>query len=127
MNAFAPRQAGSGKQLRAERTPVSVEASMMTMSAYQYPELADISLRGAKLRGPNLPPAGAKALLRAGDLEVLCRVMWAKDGHCGIYFEEPVHPSIVAQIRMDSSVTLGTDGPVAPCSNVGEAMPFTAK
>jgi hypothetical protein len=87
-------------------------ASVVTMSAYQFPELADISQTGAKLRGSPFPPKGTTALLRAGTLEVLCRVVWVQDDHCGIRFDEPVSPKILKQVQLDGAVELDTFGPV---------------
>ena len=110
MNAFASRMNRRGSQIRAARAPVSMPASIVTMSAYQFPELADISQTGAKLRGSPLPPKGTTALLRAGALEVLCRVVWVQDDHCGIRFDEPVSPKILKQVQLDGAVELDTFG-----------------
>ena len=87
-------------------------ASIVTMSAYQFPELADISQTGAKLRGSPLPPKGTTALLRAGALEVMCRVVWVEGDHFGIRFDEPVSPRILKQVQLDGAVALDTFAPV---------------
>jgi hypothetical protein len=120
MNALPPRLNRNGTQIRAERTRVSVPASIVTMSAYQYPELADISRSGAKLSGDALPPKGTTALLRAGKMEVLCRVMWVKDGHCGIRFEEVVSPAVLKQLQLDGTMALEPVSPAAPRVANGE-------
>jgi len=99
-----------GSRVRAQRATVSLPASVTTMSAYQYPELADISQTGAKLRGSPLPPKGTAALLRAGALEVLCRVVWVRDEECGIRFDEAVSPKILKQVQLDGAVALETVG-----------------
>ena len=112
MNAFSPRLNRKGTLPRAARASVSMPASVVTMSAYQFPELADISQTGAKLRGSPFPPRGTTALLRAGALEVLCRVVWVQDDHCGIRFDEPVSPKILKQVQLDGAVALDTFGPV---------------
>lgn len=79
---------------------------MVTMNAYQFPELADISSGGAKLRGSPLPPKGTAALLRTGALEILCRVIWAHEGECGVRFEEPVSPRVLKQIQIEGNAAL---------------------
>ena len=99
-----------GSRVRAQRASVSLPASVITMSAYQFPELADISQTGAKLRGSPLPPKGTAALLRAGALEVLCRVVWVQDDECGIRFDEAVSPRILKQVQLDGGVALETVG-----------------
>jgi len=85
-------------------------ASVVTMSAYQFPEVVDISQSGAKLVGSPLPPKGTTAILRAGALEVMCRVVWVKDEACGIRFEEPVSPRILQQVHLEGAVEL------SPCT-----------
>jgi hypothetical protein len=93
-------------QLRAERAAVSMPASIVTMSAYQYSELADISRTGAKLKGDAMPPKGATALLRVKDLEILVRIVWVKGEECGIRFEETVSPAVLRQIQLNGSSVL---------------------
>ena len=106
LNRFAPRPVARSQQRQRERTPVSLPASIVTMSAYQFPELSDISQFGAKLTGSPLPPKGSAALLKAGALEVLCRVMWVKDDQCGIRFDEAVSPKVLKQVQLDGAVAL---------------------
>ena len=78
------------------------------MNAYQYPELANVSQTGARLRGSPLPPKGATALLRAGALEVLCRIVWVRGEDCGLRFDEPVSPRTLKQLQLDGAVELET-------------------
>jgi len=111
MNGFSSSPSWKRTQLRAPRTPVSMEAAVVTMSAYQFPELADISQSGAKLIGSPLPPKGTTAILRVGPLEVMCRVMWVKDDACGIRFEEPVSPMVLKQVQLDGAVALEPQQP----------------
>jgi len=110
MNGFSSPPGWKRSQLRAPRTPVSMPASVVTMSAYQFPEVVDISQSGAKLVGSPLPPKGTTAILRAGALEVMCRVVWVKDEACGIRFEEPVSPRILQQVHLEGAVEL------SPCT-----------
>ena len=114
MNAFTTPPSWKRSQMRAPRTAVSMAASIVTLSAYQFPELADISHSGAKLVGSPLPPKGTVAMLRAGALEVMCRVVWVKGEACGIRFEEPVSPRILKQIQLDGTVELKPCEPVPP-------------
>lgn len=106
MTAYSPTSNWKRGRLRAQRVPVSMPASIMTMSAYQYPELADISQTGAKLRGSPLPTAGTTVLLRAGSLDVLCRVIWMRGEECGLRFEETVFPKTLKQVQLDGAVVL---------------------
>jgi hypothetical protein len=120
MNGFASTPHWKRSQLRAPRTAVSLPASMVTMSAYRFPELVDISASGAKLVGSPLPPKGTTAILRAGALQVMCRVVWVKGEACGIRFEEPVAPYILKQVQLEGAVELQ---PCAPATAVSEGKP----
>lgn len=106
MNASTSNFTRRGFRPRAQRSPVSMAASVVTMTAYQFPELADISPTGAKLKGSPLPPEGTKALLRTGALEILCRVVWANEGECGVRFDEPVSPRALKQIQLEGAAAL---------------------
>lgn len=108
MTASIPQFARGRTKRLAERAQVQMDATMVTMSAYQFPELVDISQTGAKLRGSPLPKRGTSGLLRAGALEVLCRVVWVDEEHCGIRFDEPVSPRILKQVQLNGSAALET-------------------
>lgn len=113
MNAYSSNLINRGLRMRAARAPVSLAASVVTMSAYQFPQLANISQTGARLIGSSLPPKGAVALLRSGSLEVLCRVVWVKEDSCGVRFDEPVSPRVLKQIQLDGQVVLEACSPRA--------------
>jgi hypothetical protein len=68
------------------------------MSAYQYLEVIDLSATGAKLRGAIIPAVAKPALFRLDDLEVLCKVVWASDDMCGVRFDEPISPRLLAHL-----------------------------
>ena len=106
MSALSSPGTWNRGKIRAPRAQVSMPASIVTMNAYQYPELADISQTGAKVRGSPLPPKGTTALLRAGALEVLCRVVWVRGDDCGLRFEEVVSPRLLKQVQLDGAVRL---------------------
>jgi len=81
-------------------------ASVVTISAYHFPELLNISSLGAKLRGSSLPPPNAIALLRIGQFKTLCRVVWVEQGQCGVRFEEPLQNKVLKQIQMDGAIVM---------------------
>jgi hypothetical protein len=101
-------------QLRAQRVRVKMPASVTTLSAYRFPELADISLTGAKVKGAIPPAKGALALLRAGPLEVLCRVVWTREDECGLRFDEAVSSAMLKHIQLTGAVELQTPRPRGP-------------
>ena len=108
MTSFEPRSGTKPHRFRAQRAAVSLPSSMVTLSAYQFPELANISQTGARLCGPSLPRKGATGLLKAGALEVLCTVVWVKDGQCGVRFDEAVSPNMLKRLQLDGAVTIAS-------------------
>lgn len=76
------------------------------MSAYQFPELADISQTGAKVRGGAFPPKGSILILKVGPLEVLCRVVRIAGEECGLRFEESVSPKMIKEIHLGGTVQI---------------------
>ncbi len=89
---------------RAERSSVLLPASVVTMSAYQYLDLINISKTGAKLRGERLPNHLATALFRIGSVTVLCRVVWVANDQCGVHFEEPLSAQMLSRISKEGNV-----------------------
>ncbi len=86
---------GFSNRRRSERASVLLPASVVTMSAYQYFELINLSATGAKLRGSATPAVGRAALFRLDRLQILCKVVWVKDGLCGVHFDEIIPPRVL--------------------------------
>ena len=89
---------------RAPRAAVSLEASVVTMSEYQFFELVDLSATGAKMRGSTPPPVGKTALFRLDGFQTLCRLAWADGEYCGVRFDELIPPGVLARFRDAGSV-----------------------
>ena len=92
-------QDGFRNRRRAARASVLLPASIVTMSAYQYLEVVNLSPSGAKLRGPAHLEKGKTAMFRLDQYQVLCKVMWTKDDLCGVRFEELIPPRVLAHFR----------------------------
>ena len=84
---------------RSPRASVLLPASVVTMRAYQFFDLVNLSSTGAKLRGTDLPDVGKTALFRLDEFQALCRVVWVKDGLCGVRFDELLVPQMLAHFR----------------------------
>ncbi len=89
----------NNREMQCSNRRRTARASVVTMNAYQYLELINISATGAKLRGSPLPDIGKTALFRLQDIQLLCKIMWATDNQCGVRFEELVPLKMVARIR----------------------------
>ena len=84
---------------RSQRAAVVLPASVVTMSSYQYFELIDLSATGARLHGATIPPLGRTALFRLESYQVLCRVVWADNGVCGVQFDELIPARVLEDLR----------------------------
>ena len=91
------------RRFRTHRSLVRLPASVVTLSAYRYLEVMDISKRGAKLQGSKLPEVGSTALFRLGPLQAMCRVVWADSEQCGIQFDEPLEDALLARFQREGS------------------------
>ena len=94
---------GFSNRRRSERASLLLPASVVTMSAYQYFELVNLSATGAKLRGPATPVIGRTALFRLDQFQILCKVVWAKNDLCGVHFDEIIPPRVLAHFRKSGS------------------------
>lgn len=90
---------GFRNRRRAPRASVLLPASVVTMSAYRYLEVVNISPTGAKLRGSPIPEIGKTAMFRLEGFQLLCKVVWARDNLCGVRFEELIPPRVLATLR----------------------------
>ena len=92
---------GFRNRRRSARASVLLPASVVTMSAYQYLEVVNLSPTGAKLRGSPRPDIGKTAMFRLEGLQVLCKVVWAKGDLCGVRFDETIPPRLPASATPD--------------------------
>ena len=59
--------------------------------------LRNLSCTGAMAEGEQIPPVGRDLVLGVGGMELLCRVVWADEGRCGLEFDEQLaQPAVVA-------------------------------
>ena len=59
--------------------------------------LRNLSCTGAMAEGEQIPPAGRDLVVWVGEMELLCRVVWAQPGRCGLEFDQPLsQPAVVA-------------------------------
>jgi len=90
---------GFRNRRRASRASVLLPASVVTMSAYRFLEVVNLSPTGAKLRGSPVPAVGQAAMFRLEGFQLLCKVVWAKDDLCGVRFDELMPPRVLQGFR----------------------------
>jgi hypothetical protein len=83
--------------LRRER--VVLVASAQVIDSACSAVIADLSNRGAKLQGRDLPSNGREALITTGSLAVFATVAWCKTDECGIRFDPPLDHCQLGQLE----------------------------
>lgn len=80
----------------ARRTRATCAASLRTLTAESFGHLWDLSETGARVSVSNPPPVDESALLKWGADKAMCRVVWVDRDMCGLVFETPIDPAVVA-------------------------------
>ena len=81
----------------AEREDVACQVVLHTSYARMRGMLTDLATGGARFVAELVPPQGISALLEWDGRETLCRVVWSKDGACGLVFDRPISAHLVMQ------------------------------
>ena len=113
---FQRKQVASQSERRTSRRhAVDCPASLRLLGGERCGLLSDLSLDGACFETDDLPASGISGLLVWGDQEHWCKVVWSRDGSCGLVFERSI-----AQAVVDATVqTVEVEtGPVANFSNI---------
>ena len=87
----------SPERRQAEREEVSCQVVLHTSYARMKGMLTDLATGGARFVAELVPGAGVSALLEWDGRETLCRVVWSKDGACGLVFDRPISAHLVLQ------------------------------
>jgi hypothetical protein len=84
---FGRRLDGLAGRRNARRQRVILAASAQAIDCSRSVVVADLSHRGAKLQGRDLPPAGREVLITAGSIDVFATVAWSDNDECGLSFD----------------------------------------
>jgi hypothetical protein len=99
MNSFGRRIDGLDGRRKALRDKVMLAASALSIESSTAVVITDVSSKGAKLIGRDLPSRGANVLISVGDVEFFAKVAWCARDECGINFETPLEPAQIKQIK----------------------------
>ena len=89
--------AESVERRQSEREDVSCPVVLHTSYARMRGVLTDLATGGARFVAELVPVEGVSALLEWDGRETLCRVVWSKDGACGLVFDRPISTHLVMQ------------------------------
>ena len=82
---------------RSPRRRVQLPGQARSTTGKFFFTLRNLSCTGAMAEGEQIPPAGRDLVVVVGEMELLCRVVWAQRGRCGLEFDEPLPaPAVVA-------------------------------
>jgi hypothetical protein len=91
MRTFGKRVDGPTGRRKSLREEVVLAGSALTLEFSRPVVVTDVSAKGAKLIGRELPTQSTSILLMFGDLELFAAVVWSGRDECGIEFEEPLN------------------------------------
>lgn len=107
----APRR--DDPQLRGRRAQpraaILLSAAVDAVSGRKRVSLLEVSLEGARLEGPGLPPAGRNVVLKCGPVDAFGMVIWATSNRRGVQFDEPISTTDLIALR-DASVSAEQSG-----------------
>ena len=99
MSSFGKRIDGLAGRRKALRDKVVLAASARSLESSTAVVVTDVSSKGAKLIGKELPSRGASVLITVGDVEFFAKVAWTAWDECGVTFETPLDSELVKQIK----------------------------
>lgn len=91
---------GGGRR-SASRDQAIALAILSTVEEDRRVALINVSKRGARLAAPDLPRKGEDVIFRADAVESFGRVVWSRNGQCGVLFEPPISASELAGLRQN--------------------------
>jgi hypothetical protein len=97
MVALSAPPAAAIERREAEREEVACQVVLHTSYARMRGMLSDLATGGARFVAELVPAQGVSALLEWEGRETLCRVVWSKDGACGLVFDRPISAHLVMQ------------------------------
>ena len=81
------------------RAVIGLRTTTEMLSGRCEATLMNLSAAGAQLSGDALPALGKDVLVTCGPIEVFGTVVWVESKRCGIQFDEPITPGLVAELR----------------------------
>lgn len=101
MSTFGKRIDGTDGRRKALREQVLLAASARTVGSSRSVVVTDVSPKGAKLLGRELPEQSSNVLVSVGDVDVFATVAWSVGNECGIAFEAPLTAKITEHLKRE--------------------------
>lgn len=98
---------GFGMKMADCRRRTGRQAVMLAGSAYSVTRsrsvmISDVSERGARLGGRDLPSPGDQMMMVVGSLDRMATVMWRSGDRCGVRLDEPLGADNIVQMKQEA-------------------------
>jgi hypothetical protein len=100
MKTFGKRVDGAGRR-KSLREEVLLAGSARTVGSSRSVVVTDVSTKGAKLLGRELPRKSANVLVSVGNVDLFATVAWSGGDECGIAFETPLTPELTEHLKLE--------------------------
>ena len=94
-NAFSNRR-------RFPRETVMLAGSAMSVTRSRSVMISDVSARGARLGGRDLPAPGDELLMVVGSQDRMGTVKWRSGDACGVCVDEPIAAEHIVQMKQEA-------------------------
>lgn len=94
-NAFSNRR-------RFPREAVMLAGSAMSVTRSRSVMISDVSARGARLGGRDLPAPGDDLLMVVGSQDRMGTVKWRSGDACGVCVDEPLAAEHIVQMKQEA-------------------------
>ena len=101
---FGKRVDRPGGRRTIQREPVTLCVSAVSLEGARSAVLSNVSYKGAKLCGRDLPPEETKLLVQAGREAFLGYVAWSDWEQCGITFDPPLTVAQVEYLKKEGNI-----------------------
>lgn len=91
------------------RASILLSGSLEVINGRSRIDLLEVSLTGARIRGPKLPGVGREVILTCGQIDAFGTVVWANLNRRGIAFDEPISTKELLALR-EASVSAARSG-----------------
>jgi hypothetical protein len=114
MRSFGKRVDGVVGRRKALRDDVVLAASALSLESSTAVVVTDVSSKGAKLLGRDLPARGANVLITVGEVELFATVARSGLNECGVTFDSPIDSRLINQIKREGHWSKVMGVPTAP-------------
>ena len=99
----------------ARRHAVDCPASLRLLGGEKPGRLSNLSVDGARLELDDPPAVGISGLLAWNEQEQWCKIVWSRDGSCGVVFERSIPQAVIDATVGAASIE---NGPVADFNRI---------